>query len=80
VAVSTAGEGYAFFQGLDVASNGHVDVGYQALIAKDATTYGTGNAAIGLDGTGPAVAKPAPGNVCPAEFGDSDVYVSKVAS
>ena len=32
----------------------------------------------GLDGTGPAVAKPTPGNVCPAQFGNSDVYVSKV--
>lgn len=44
--VSTAAEGYAFFQGLDVAPNGRVDIGYQAQIAKDPTTYGTGNAAI----------------------------------
>ena len=150
--VSTAREGYAFFQGLDVAPNGRVDVGYQALIAKDPTTFGTGNAAIdsfyissadggatwskplrvtsvssdpaasaqnnlrlqfwgdyntlastttsvlfiytdtrngqgcaavdayqhGLDGSGPATAKPAPGNVCPAQFGNSDIFVSKV--
>jgi hypothetical protein len=150
--VSTAREGYAFFQGLDVAPNGRVDVGYQALIAKDPTTFGTGNAAIdsfyvssadggatwskplrvtsvssdpaasaqnnlrlqfwgdystlastnsnvlfiytdsrngqgcaavdayqhGLDGSGPATAKPAPGNVCPAQFGNSDVFVSKI--
>jgi BNR repeat-like domain len=39
-------EGYAFFQGLDVAPNGRVDVAYQALTAKDATTFGTGNASI----------------------------------
>jgi len=46
VQVSTAAEGYAFFQGLDVAPNGRVDVGYQALHAIDPTTFGTGNAAI----------------------------------
>ena len=39
-------EGYAFFQGLDVAPNGRVDVGYQALVALDPTTYGTGNATV----------------------------------
>ncbi|TKA02077.1 sialidase family protein [Actinacidiphila oryziradicis] len=44
--VSTAAEGYAFFQGLDVAPNGRVDVGYQGQTAKDPSTYGTGNAAI----------------------------------
>ena len=32
----------------------------------------------GLDGTGAVVAKPAPGTVCPAQFGNSDVYVSKI--
>ena len=152
VTVSTAREGYAFFQGLDVAQNGRIDVGYQALIAKDPTTYGTGNAAInsyyvsstdggktwskplkvssassdpaasaqnnlarqfwgdyntmastndtalfiytdsrsgqgcaavdayqhGLDGSGPATAKPAPENVCPSQFGNSDAFVSKI--
>ncbi|HEY8808359.1 MAG TPA: sialidase family protein [Candidatus Limnocylindria bacterium] len=152
VTVSTATEGYAFFQGLDVAPNGRIDIGYQALIAVNPATYGTGNAKIdsyyvsssnggltwsaptkissrssdpaasaqnnlalqfwgdyntlastndtalfiytdtrtgegclpvdayqhGLDGTGPAVAKPAPGTDCPAQFGNSDVYVSKV--
>jgi hypothetical protein len=46
VQVSTAAEGYAFFQGLDVAPNGRADVGYQALHAIDPTTFGTGNAAI----------------------------------
>ena len=46
VTVSTAVEGYAFFQGLDVAPNRRVDIGYQALIAVDPATYGTGNAAI----------------------------------
>lgn len=45
VTVSTASEGYAFYQGLDVAPNGRVDVGYQALVAES-ETYGTGNAAI----------------------------------
>jgi hypothetical protein len=44
--VSDPLNGYAFFQGLDVAPNGRVDVGYQALIATDTTTYGTGNATI----------------------------------
>ena len=144
-------EGYAFYQGLDVAPNGRVDVGYQALVASNPATFGTGNARIdsyyvswtsgsgwsaplkvstassdpaasaqnnlqlqfwgdyntlastnttalfiytdtrngvgcpavdayqhGLDGTGPSVAKPAPGNVCPAQFGNSDIFVSKV--
>ena len=44
--VSTAVEGYAFFQGLDVAPNGRVDLGYQALKAIDTSTSGTGNARI----------------------------------
>ena len=39
-------EGYAFFQGLDVAPNGRVDLGYQALVAHHTTIFGTGNAAI----------------------------------
>ncbi len=43
--VSTAAEGYAFFQGIDVAPSGRVDIGYQALKART-TTYGMGNAAI----------------------------------
>ena len=46
VVVSTASEGYAFFQGLDVAPNGRVDVAYQALVARDASRFGAGNAAI----------------------------------
>ena len=46
VEVSTAAQGYAFFQGLDVAPNGRVDVGYQALQATDASTFGAGNARI----------------------------------
>ncbi|MDP9321341.1 MAG: glycoside hydrolase [Chloroflexota bacterium] len=144
-------EGYAFFQGLDVAPNGRVDVGYQALVTAHPGTYGTGNALIdsyyvswisgtgwstpvkvttassdpaasaqnnlelqfwgdyntlastnatalfiytdtrngvgcsdvdkyqhSLDGTGASFAKPAPGTVCPAQFGNSDVYVSKI--
>ncbi len=44
--VSTAAEGYAFFQGLDVASTGRVDLAYQSLKALDPTTFGTGNATI----------------------------------
>jgi hypothetical protein len=44
--VSTAAEGYAFFQGLDVAPNGRIDVGYQAQKALNPATFGTGNAAI----------------------------------
>jgi len=39
-------EGYAFFQGLDIAPNGRIDVAYQALTAADPTTFGTGNATI----------------------------------
>jgi hypothetical protein len=50
-------EGYAFFQGLAVAPNGRVDVAYQALVAVDATRFGTGNAAINVYG----VSKPAGG-------------------
>jgi hypothetical protein len=44
--VSPAADGYAFFQGLDVAPNGRVDVGYQALRTTDPSTFGTGNATI----------------------------------
>ena len=44
--VSTGTEGYAFFQGLDVAPNGRVDIGYQAMTVKSPTTFGTGNASI----------------------------------
>jgi hypothetical protein len=42
----SAAEGYAFFQGLDVAPDGRVDIGYQALKATDPNTFGTGNALI----------------------------------
>jgi hypothetical protein len=58
VTVSGATEGYAFFQGLDVAPNGRVDVGYQALRAINPNTFGTGNAAIDSW----FVSKPANGN------------------
>jgi hypothetical protein len=50
--VSAAVNGYAFFQGLDVAPNGRVDVAYQALTATSTTTYGTGNAKIASYYTG----------------------------
>jgi len=152
--VSPAADGYAFFPGLDVAPNGRVDVGYQALKASATgpTAYGTGNATIdsfyvqsanggatwsastrvssvssdpaasaqnnlarqfwgdyntlvstsanaffiytdsrngagcaavdafqhGVDGSGPVTSKPAPGNVCPAQFGNTDVFASKI--
>jgi hypothetical protein len=150
--VSAAANGYAFFQGLDVAPSGRVDVAYQAQISVSTTTYGTGNAKIdsyytsstdggatfsaptkvtsassdpaasaqnnlarqfwgdyntlvstnafayfiytdsrsgvgcaavdayqhGVDGSGPAVAKPAPENSCASQFGNSDVFVSKI--
>ncbi|MEO6571756.1 MAG: sialidase family protein [Ilumatobacteraceae bacterium] len=46
VTVSTATEGYAFFQGLDVAPNGRVDIAYQALLATDTAIFGTDNASI----------------------------------
>ncbi len=39
-------EGYAFFQGLDVAPNGRVDIAYQALTTANPSTFGTGNASI----------------------------------
>jgi len=139
-------EGYAFFQGLDVAPNGRVDVGYQVLNAKDPSTFGTGNATVdsyyvssvngGLTWSTPAkvssvssdpaasaqnnlalqfwgdyntvastdttalfiytdartgvgcpavdayqhgtAAKPAPGTDCPKQFGNTDLYVSKI--
>ena len=152
--VSPAADGYAFFQGLDVAPSGRVDVGYQALKAEATgpTAYGTGNATIdsfyvestdhgttwsastkvtsvssdpaasaqnnlarqfwgdyntlaststnaffiytdsrngagcaavdafqhGVDGSGPATSQPAPENVCPVQFGNSDVFVSEI--
>jgi hypothetical protein len=43
---STADSGVPFFQGLDVSSNGRVDLGWQAMTATDSDTFGTGNAAI----------------------------------
>ena len=153
-AASRAADGYAFFQGLDVAPNGRLDLGYQTLEAKATgpTAYGAGNATVdsfyvrstdggakwsastkvssvssdpaasaqnnlrrqfwgdyntlvsatanawfiytdsrtgaactavdafqhGVDGSGPATAKPAPENACPAQFGNTDAFVSKV--
>ena len=149
--VGTARTGFAFFQGIDVAPNGRVDLGYQALKARDTSTYGTGNATVAsyyssstdggvtwsrptrvsafsdpaasaqnnlerqfwgdynslvssngnawfiytdtrngvgcaavdayqhaVDGSGPAAAKPAPEDVCPAQYGNSDSFVSKI--
>jgi hypothetical protein len=46
VLVGTTRTGYAFFQGLDVAPSGRVDLGYQALTAKSTSTFGTGNAQV----------------------------------
>jgi hypothetical protein len=151
VVASRTTDGYAFFQGLDVAPNGRVDLGYQALKARNTNTYGTGNARInsfytqstdgvnwsqsvkvttvasdpaasaqnnverqfwgdyntlvsnnanawfiytdsrngegctavdafqhGIDGSGPVTTRPAPPDVCPAQFGNSDTFVSKI--
>ncbi|MFN2539789.1 MAG: sialidase family protein, partial [Mycobacteriales bacterium] len=44
--LSTPAEGDAFFQGLDVAPDGRVDLAYQAQHAINPATFGTGNAAI----------------------------------
>jgi hypothetical protein len=46
VYTSPGTEGYRFFQGLDVAPNGRVDLGYQALKADDPAIAGTGNAEV----------------------------------
>ncbi len=152
LAVSPAADGYAFFQGLDVAPNGRVDVAYQALKTSNPSTYGTGNATVdafyvsssdggatwtastrisskssdpaasaqnnlrrqfwgdyntlvsqndaawfiytdsrdgagcaavdafqhGVDGSGPATAKPAPQNDCPKQFGNTNLFVSRI--
>ncbi len=43
---SVSGAGVPFFQGLDVADNGRVDLGWQAMTARDPSTFGTGNASI----------------------------------
>jgi len=51
-------EGYAFFQGMDVAPDGRVDLAYQALVAVDPAVFGTGNAAIDAY----AVSKPSSGS------------------
>lgn len=45
--ISAAGQGSAFFDSLDVAPTGRVDVGFQGLaVLGSAATFGTGNAAI----------------------------------
>jgi hypothetical protein len=149
---SSAADGYAFFQGLDVAPSGRIDLGYQAQKAVNPSTYGTGNASIdsyyvsssnggttwtastkvssassdpaasaqnnlqrqfwgdyntlvssnanawfiytdsrngvgcaavdayqhSVDGSGPSAPKPAPQNSCGSQFGNSDVFVSKI--
>src|SRR3954467_13657180 len=51
-------EGYAFYQGLDVAPTGRVDLGYQALVARNPNVVGTGNARIDAYGA----SKPVGGN------------------
>ena len=35
VQVSTSAEGYAFYQGVSIAPNGRVDVGYQAQLTQE---------------------------------------------
>jgi len=51
-------EGYACYQGLDVAPTGRVDLGYQALVATNPAVVGTGNARIDAYGA----SKPVGGN------------------
>jgi hypothetical protein len=46
VVASSTADGYAFFQGLDIAPNGRLDLGYQAMKATNPATVGTGNATI----------------------------------
>lgn len=43
---STSSRGVPFFQGIDVAGNGRVDLGWQALRAARTDIFGTGNATI----------------------------------
>jgi len=43
---SVTGTGAPFFQGLDVSTDGRVDLAWQAMTAQDPSTFGTGNAAI----------------------------------
>jgi hypothetical protein len=43
---SVTGTGVPFFQGIDVAESGRVDLGWQAMTAIDPSTFGTGNATI----------------------------------
>jgi hypothetical protein len=43
---SVSGSGAPFFQGLDVSTDGRVDLGWQAMTARDPATFGTGNASI----------------------------------
>jgi hypothetical protein len=43
---SVTGSGVPFFQGLDVAPTGRVDLGWQAMTAADPSVFGTGNASI----------------------------------
>jgi hypothetical protein len=45
-ATVSGSEGYAFFNAMDVAPDGRVDIGYQAQTAIDPATFGTGNATI----------------------------------
>ncbi len=51
-------EGYAFYQGMDVAPNGRVDIAYQTQTAINPDTFGTGNASIDAY----AVSKPSAGS------------------
>jgi hypothetical protein len=54
----SGGEGYAFFQGLDVTESGKAVVAYQVLNAVNPAIFGTGNARIDTY----AVSKPAAGS------------------
>ena len=65
---------------------------YNTLVSTDAAAYfiytdsrtGAGCTAVdayqhGVDGSGPATVKPAPPSVCPSQFGNTDIFVSKIS-
>ena len=54
----SAGEGYAFFQGLDVTASGRVVLAYQVLNANNPVVFGTGNARIDVYATSKPVGGP----------------------
>jgi hypothetical protein len=66
-----------------ISVDGQLSTNDTALFIYTDSRNGVGCPAVdayqrGLDGTGASVAKPAPGIDCPAQFGNSDAYVSKI--